>query len=208
LEGTNIFGISTFDLQTDGCKQENLIITRSGKAIITVDNLEVAHLIHLILTQQKVRDLIGTIPKKGVLILGRCTPERNGIIDTIRLKLREHDFVPIMFDFEKARAEDFNQSIKILATLSRFVIADITNPKSIPQELKATVSDFQIPFLPIVQKGEDVYSMFEFPNNYQWVLKILQYDNKNDLMKRFNEEIIEKALLKEKEILEEKNKAG
>jgi hypothetical protein len=38
--------------------------------------------------------------------------------------------------------------------MSRFVIADITNPKSSPKELEAIVPDYQIPFVTIIHKDE------------------------------------------------------
>jgi hypothetical protein len=36
-----------------------------------------------------------------------------------------------------------------LASLSKFVIVDITNPRSAPLELQATVPDYLVPFSPI-----------------------------------------------------------
>ena len=41
------------------------------------------------------------IGKKAVLILGRFTPDRKAILDGLREALRSHDYVPILFDFEK-----------------------------------------------------------------------------------------------------------
>ena len=36
--------------------------------------------------------------------------------------------------------------------MSRFVIVDITNPKSAPLELQAIVPEYMIPFVPILDK--------------------------------------------------------
>jgi len=49
----------------------NLIITDDNEPTITVDNLEVAQFIYLLLNNQKIRDVIDTITSKVVLILGR-----------------------------------------------------------------------------------------------------------------------------------------
>ena len=73
-----------------------------------------------------------TIGKKAVPILGRFTDERKAVLEALRTWLRDHDFVPIIFDFERAKSRDFTETIKILVGLSRFVIADITNPRSAP----------------------------------------------------------------------------
>ena len=84
LTGCHIFGISTWDLKLKGAVQSNLIITPPGEPTITVDNLEVAQFIYLLLDNEKIRDVIETITTKVVLILGRFTSERKGILNAIR----------------------------------------------------------------------------------------------------------------------------
>ena len=54
--------------------QSNLVITDEGEPVITVDNLEIAQFIYLLLHNEKLRNIIDTIGKKAVLILGRFTP--------------------------------------------------------------------------------------------------------------------------------------
>ena len=76
-------------------------------------------------------------------------------------ELRRRNLLPIVFDFERSEARDFTETIKILAGMCLFVIADITNPKSAPLGLQATVPDYQIPFVPILQEGEGRLSMFD-----------------------------------------------
>jgi hypothetical protein len=49
--------------------------------IITVDNIEVAQFIYLMLHNEKIRDVIDTITSKAVLILGRFTGERKAVLD-------------------------------------------------------------------------------------------------------------------------------
>jgi uncharacterized protein YjbI with pentapeptide repeats len=205
IEGSRIYGVSAWNMQIEGLKQKNLIITRFSEPAITLDNIEVAQFIYLILNNKKIRDVIGTIAKKGVLILGRFTPERKKILDIIRDKLRENDFLPIMFDFEKVDSRDFTETIKILAGMSRFVIADITNPKSTPMELQATVPDYQIPFLPIIQFGEDPFSMFiDLQKKYSWVLPTMRYSSEEGLLKGFKKNILEKALEADKKLFDAK----
>jgi hypothetical protein len=201
LNYTAIYGISVWNCQLEGALQKNLIITKHNEPEITVDNLEVAQFIYLILNNQKLRDVINTITSKSVLILGRFTPERKKILDAVRDKLREYNFVPIMFDFEKADSRDFTETIKTLAGMSRFVIADITNPKSSPLELQALIPDYKIPFLTIIQKGEQPFSMFSDLEQYPWVLKPIGYGSENELMDGFKHGIIDRAVEREKELL-------
>jgi hypothetical protein len=101
LTGCSIYGISAWSLKLEGAKQQNLDIGDFGEPAITVDNLEVAQFIYLLLNNEKLRDVIDTIGDKGVLILGRFTEERKQVLDAIRDRLRELGFVPMMFDFKR-----------------------------------------------------------------------------------------------------------
>jgi hypothetical protein len=47
-----------------------LVVAPLDKPAITVDNIEVAQFIYLMLHNQKIRDVIDTITSKAVLILG------------------------------------------------------------------------------------------------------------------------------------------
>jgi hypothetical protein len=67
--------------------------------------------------------------------------ERKSVLDALRNALRSRGFLPIVFDFERPKGLDFTETIMTLAGMSCFVIADITNPKSAPLELQATVPD-------------------------------------------------------------------
>jgi hypothetical protein len=55
----------------EGTKQQNLVITRQDEPAITVDKIEVAQFVYLLLNNKKVRDVIDTITSKVVLILGQ-----------------------------------------------------------------------------------------------------------------------------------------
>ena len=209
MENANIYGISVWDIEAEGLVQKNLVITPAGEPEITVDNIEVAQFIYLVLNNRKIRDVIGTIAKKGVLILGRFSPERKIILDALREKLREHDFVPIVFDFEKVKERDFTETVKILAGMSRFVIADITGPKSTPLELQATVPDYKIPFLPIIQKEEKPFAMFfDLQRKYDWVLDLVEYGSVSDLEQGFQKGILNRALEAEKKLAEQDRKSS
>jgi hypothetical protein len=61
LTGCRVHGVSAWRLKLDGAKQQNLVITPENEPTVTVDNIEVAQFIYLMLNNQKVRDVIDTI---------------------------------------------------------------------------------------------------------------------------------------------------
>lgn len=203
-----IYGIAAWEVELRGAKQSNLVITDKGAPTITVDNLEVAQFIYLLLKNSKIRDVINTVAKKGVLILGRFSNDRKRILDAIAQRLRELDYLPIMFDFAKPTNRDFSETVMILAGMSKFIIADITQPRSVPQESQITVPNFMVPFIPIIQKGEQSFSMFsDLQNKYDWVLETMEYRNKEELIKHFITGIINPALKKYNQLSKRKMKA-
>ncbi len=86
LTNCHIYGIAAWSVELKGAKQNNLVITDYGEPTITVDNLEVAQFIYLLLNNPKIREVIDTIAKKAVLILGRFTLERKAVLDAIPFK--------------------------------------------------------------------------------------------------------------------------
>jgi hypothetical protein len=78
---------------------------------ITVDNLEMAQFLFLLLNNQKIREVIDTITSKAVLILGRFTRSRKSVLDAIRDALRRQNHLPILFDFESPSSRDLTETI-------------------------------------------------------------------------------------------------
>jgi hypothetical protein len=160
LTGCRVYGIAAWGLELEGAIQNNLIITGRGEPALTVDNIEVAQLIYLLLHNEKTRAVIDTVGKKGVLLLGRFTDGRIAVLERLREELRKQDYVPIVFNFEP-KTKTFTETIRVLAGLSRFVIADVTDPQSVPAELQAVVPTVMVPFLPIIEKGKKPYALLE-----------------------------------------------
>ncbi len=160
LIGCAIYGISVWNVDLEEAKQLDLVITRADETTITVDDLEVAQFIHLLLNNKKIRDVIDTITSKVVLILGRFTDERKVVLDALRNELRRWNYTPVLFDFEKPISRDFTETVRTLAHLSGFILADLTDPSSIPQELQAIVPDLEVPVQPLLLEAKREYSMF------------------------------------------------
>jgi hypothetical protein len=132
-----------------------LIITPEDEPKVTVDNIEVAQFIYLLLHNEKIRDVIDTVGRKGVLLLGRFTENRIAVLERLREELRRRGYLPIVFNFDKPETKDFTETVRLLAGLAHFVIADVTNPRSAPLELQAIVPEIMVPFRPIIEEGQE-----------------------------------------------------
>jgi hypothetical protein len=107
-------------------KQQNLVVTPMDEPTVMVDNIEVAQFVYLLLHNKKIRDVIDTIGKKGVLLLGRFTEGRMVVLERLREKLRDLGYVPMVFNFDKPETKDFTETVRVMCGLSHFVIVDIS----------------------------------------------------------------------------------
>ena len=87
LTGCRIYGVSAWSLKLERAKQQNLVITKYDEPTVTVDDIEVAQFVYLLLHNEKIRNVIDTIGKKGVLLLGRFTEGRMVVLERLRDKL-------------------------------------------------------------------------------------------------------------------------
>ena len=141
-------------------KQQSLVITGGSEPEITVDNIEVAQFVYLLLHNEKIRDVIDAVSSKAVLILGRFTDERKAVLDALREELRKRDYLPILFDFAVPATRDITETVSLLARMARFIIADLTDPSSIPKELEAIVPGVAVPVQPLLEGSSRPYAMF------------------------------------------------
>jgi hypothetical protein len=202
LTGCRVYGISAWDLRLEKAIQSNLVITRKYQPIIQVDNLEVAQFVYLLLNNERIRNVIDTITSKVVLILGSFKDERKGVLDAIREELRNRKYLPILFDFQKPDSKDITGTVTTLANMARFIIANLTDPSSVPHELAMIVPGTLVPVQTILSEGQREYAMFvDLKARYHWVLEPYRYESPDLLLAQLNEKVIAPAEAKAKELI-------
>jgi len=170
------------------------------KPTLAVDNLELAQFTYLLLNNKKIRHFIDTVTSKAVLILGRFTPERKRVLNAIRNDLRKRHYLPILFNFDNPANRDITETVSILAHIAKFVIADITDAKSIPQELERIVPGLpSVPVQPLLLASQREYGMFKHYRRYPWVLEPFIYKDEDHLLSALTEAVIDPAEAKAKE---------
>jgi uncharacterized protein YjbI with pentapeptide repeats len=215
LDGCTIYGLSAWNLKLKrkGLKQKEKrkdleilykVEQQNGEweeGEFVVQNLELAQFVYLLLDNKRIKDFFDTMTSRAVVIMGRFLPKaRKAILERLRRDLREEGYLPIVFDFAKPKDRDLIETIKTLVGLCQFTIVDITKARSTPLELGATVGDYQVPFVPILQKGEKPFSMFKDLRKYDWVLDTLTYKSAKELSLVTKPLIIDRALRMYKKI--------
>jgi Pentapeptide repeats (8 copies) len=208
LSGARVSGISAWEVDTDAkTRQRGLIIDQwvdpledivdyprasIENIVVRADHIEAAHLLYLVSTKGKFKTVIDAMTERVVLLLGRFGSRRKAVLNAIRHKLADMGYAPVVFDFAAPVDRDLIETVALLAGLSRFVIADLTRPKSTPLESLLIAPQLMIPFASIVQEGDRPFSMFRsLQVKYEWVLPTWTYRNKNQLIRRLKAEVID-----------------
>lgn len=193
ISGSGVFGISAWNINSTNLVQKDLIITNDWDPVkLTIDDIEVAQFVYLLSNNANLSRVIDTITSKSVLILGRFTEDRKEVLDSIKLELRKYGYVSIVFDFERPISRDLTETVGLLGRMSKFIIADLTDAKSIPQELSELIpGNPSLVIMPILQKGSPEYGMFEHWKKYPWVLEIYEYESANSVIQEIKIAIID-----------------
>jgi uncharacterized protein YjbI with pentapeptide repeats len=198
LHDCDVFGASAWGIELAEADQRGLRITDD----VTVDNLEIAQFIYIILKYQNIRTVIDTLTTKLVLILGRFTTPSLETLHRIREFLKKRGYVPVIFDFEKPMSRNLTETIKTLAHLSKFILADITAARAVPVELEAIVPTLpSVPVQPLILKGDTPYVMIESLKPYPWFLEVLEYSDNDQL----ESEVLKTAFTRMEQVLHKKN---
>ena len=193
ISGSKVYGTSAWNVNLKGAVQKDLIVTPDGEPTVKVDNLKLAQFIYLLLDKSEIAKSIETIADNAVLILGRFEPERKVILEAIKEELR-NNYLPIIFDFEGPQNRDSTEVIRTLASMVRFVIADLSDPNSVPSELMSFVEGLpSVPVQPIfspIPGHRKEYPNFDHLARYPQVLPIYRYSDQNNLLIALRKTII------------------
>jgi hypothetical protein len=77
--------------------------------------------------------------------------------------------------------------------MARFIIADLTDPMSIPKELEAIVPGLAVPVQPLLEGASRPYAMFKDYWKYEWVLPVYRYEGLEPLLATLAEKVIAPA---------------
>jgi hypothetical protein len=203
IEGCAIYGISAWELKLQGANQINLRISPDDEPAIFVDNLEVAQFIYLQLHNTYISEIIGTVGKKVVLILGWFPNERQDILEAVRQVLRQWDYLPLLLEVPPSGPQVNPKTVSLLAHLARFVIVDLTDSKQVLETADAIVRDIAVPMQIIGRKAArlnsaDLRRQFDHSPS---LLSMYRYTDANDIRASLHTKFLLPAEARAKELL-------
>lgn len=194
LTGCKAYGAAVWGLNQEGAIQRGISITDERGPQITVDDIEIGQFLYLMINNAQLRRVIDGITSKIVLILGRFTPERKLLLDNIRDRMFELGYIAVVFDFENPKNICADETVSLIARMARFIIADITDAKSVLQEMRTIVPDLpSVPIQPILLFSQEEPGMFDFFKRFPWVLATAIYTSPEDLLLNIDDKLIKPA---------------
>ena len=86
---------------------------------------------------------------------------------------------------------DVLETVTLLARMARFVIADLSDAKSVLQEMQAIVPiSPMLPVQPLINTSQEEPGMFDFFVRYPWFLKTYRYGSPSQLIADLDERVV------------------
>lgn len=206
LTNSRIYGTTAWDVILDETEQSGLIISPTNENAIIIDSLEVSQFLYLLLNNTRIKHAVEQITTRVALILGRFTPERKHVLDSLRSQLKMRGYIAVIFDFEPPTTRSFIETVRSLAGMAKFIIADVTEPRVIMQELQAIIPDYpSVPVQPIVLSGGDTSISITDFMSYQSFLPLYEYTTEEELIKSLPDQVIGPSEIKAEELRNMRN---
>ncbi len=186
FSGANLDGARVVGVHPDGCilkntSQRNLVASAVGEPLMVVDGLVAANAIRLFRDGSITREALHGLMSKSVLFLGRFTPERKTRLDLLAEATRKLKCIPLINDFAQLENRTLNETTIALASISKFIVVDLTDPKSVPDEIAYIVPNFpSVIMVPIIEKGHQPHATFEHYRHMPWMANLIEYDKNED----------------------------
>ena len=187
LTDCNVFGVGAWNVKlSDTTKQSRLVVQDYNAPALVVPGLALAQFVYILQQDTGLRDVLQAMINNGVLLLGRFTPERKDVLDALAENLAGKGLVPLMFDFAPLPDRNLVETVIVLAGLSRFIIADLTEAKAVGFELTKINDALKVPTLLTLADSEDVNAateMWDDISENHWVShQVTQYAEVADLL--------------------------
>ena len=141
----------------------------------------------------EVSRMLSYVAERSVLILGRFTSARKPTLELIRREIstKPRQYVPILFDFDRPHELTMLESVLRFAAVSRFVIADLSDPKWVLAEFGKIVGAFNsLPIVPIIHASQREDEVVAYVEGFRSAHKVVRYRDEAHLCSILDSEIL------------------
>jgi len=189
LSGCRIHGAFTWNVKLQDARQLDIVVTPPGESVVTVDGLEAAQSVSLLLHNRQLHDMLDPAASRFALIVGSFASDRKNILDGMRNILRSGNCIPVSLDFGKYVRHDIKDRLAALAHMARFVVADFTSVGDMAQELGRIVSGLRtVPVITLLQSSEFERETFEHIKSNPGLAGIYRYTDPEDLYRSLQQD--------------------
>jgi uncharacterized protein YjbI with pentapeptide repeats len=195
LEEILVTGIAAWKNEFDSLSFGQQYCVIDDRRSLRIRDIETAQLIAQV-REGKFANAVNEMTRCAVLLLGRFEGERSRSLDAIKIELEARGYLPLIFDFTEPKGRTMTETVVLLAHMVKFIVADISEPRSVGHELRSIIPTLGVPVVPVIFAGEKAFSMFGDYWRYDWVLDIVEYRDTEDLANKLGDRIIDPALQK------------
>jgi uncharacterized protein YjbI with pentapeptide repeats len=199
LSGARVFGVTPWEVELEGATQADLVIT-PGDLRVTVDDLQVAQFMYLLIDNRSLRRIIDTMTARVVLVIGRFGSTRRDRLAILQDRIRDRGFVPLSVDAGKIKSKELMATATLLARMSRFVVADLTDAPQVVQILEAVVPEVAVPVLSLDSSKRSKSNGFVDAWKYGWFLDTTRYQTTAELARQLSPSWFDRADEKREEL--------
>jgi uncharacterized protein YjbI with pentapeptide repeats len=201
LDNCAVYGTSIWEVNLAETRQRDLDIMPAQQPVLSVDNLQTAQLLGLLLHNERARLDVFEVTLNTVLVIGRFPAERRDVLAAVKDALRQAGYSPVVLDFDQPGSGDKTEMVKILGRMSRFFVADLSGDPRIAGTLDAVVHFLpSVPIQPIGPAEGTPTAIESHYQKYRWVLPFRGFRDAADLAARFAADIVAPAEEKASEL--------
>jgi len=179
LNGARVVGVAGWDADLHATQQRDLVVTPKERTRLTVDGLDAAQFVLLLLQHARLRELAHPVRSTAVLVVGDFAADRSAVRDALAETLRQQGYTPVSLYVESPTADDLGSLIRSVLPVVRFACVDLTGPV-ILRSLIEELSWGGVPVQPLVH-GLTENIRLELRSSSRRVLPLYPYENTSDL---------------------------
>ncbi|MGQ0801356.1 MAG: pentapeptide repeat-containing protein [Pseudomarimonas sp.] len=199
LDEVLVTGVAAWNNKYDEASSDQQRCIIDDHLPLRIRNIETAQLIDQV-CDGKFANAVNEMTGCAVLLLGRFDKAGRERLDVLRRGLEEQGYLPLIFEFVPPTDRTVTETVVLLAHMVKFIVADLSDPRSVGHELRSIIPTLGVPVVPVISANQDAYSMFGDYWRYDWVLDIVRYGSTQELADILLSRIISPALGKAEQI--------